>query len=112
MRGLLTEIRANLKLIEQQPEPGLLPWLGKDMWNIHKSKVLDLPFGIQEGLYQAYSCIDKVNAVVQNMYAFGSRQDYGPGKWDTRYENEAEKAREPVKRAKDKLEVWLKEQKQ
>ena len=112
VRGLLTEVRANLKLIEKQLEPGLLPWLSKDMWNIHKSRVIDLPFEIQESLYQAYSSIDKVNAVVQNMYAFGSRHRYGPGSWDTRYENEGKNAREPMAIATDKLEEWLKEQKQ
>ena len=112
VKGLLTEMCANLSLTEESPEPALLPPLTKDMWNMHKSKIAELSLEIQKSLYQAYSGIDNVNAVVENMYAFGSRQNYGPGAWDTRYRNEAEKAREHMERARDCLEEWLKEQKQ
>lgn len=108
VRSLLTEICANLNLIEKSPEPGLLPLLTRDMCNIHKSDVADLPREIQESLYQAYSSIDTVNAVVQNMYAFGSRQNYGPGAWDTRYANEAQKARCLMEKARDDLQKHLK----
>ena len=111
-KGLLTEMYANLKLTEKDPEPALLPPLAKDMWNIHKSKIVELPLEIRESLYQVYSSIDNVNAVLENMYAFGSRQGYGPGVWDRRYTDEAKKAREHMERAKDCLEEWLKEQKQ
>jgi hypothetical protein len=109
MQGLFAELGINLKLIEKQPD-GLLPRLTKDMWNIHKSKIAELPLHIQENIYQAYSSIEQVNAVVDNMYAFGSRSHYGPGAWDTRYENEAKKAREPLKKARYDLKEWLREQ--
>lgn len=111
-KGLLTEMYANLKLTEKSPEPALLPPLAKDMWTIHKSKIIELSLEIQESLYQAYSSIDNVNAVLEDVYAFGSRQNYGPGRWDKRYEDEAKKAREHMERARDCLEGWLKEQKQ
>lgn len=111
VKGLLIETYANLELTEKDPEPALLPPLAKDMWNIHKNKVVELPFEIQETLYQAYHCIDNVNAVLANVYAFGGRQHYGPGAWDRLYSDEAKKAREHIQRARDCLEEWLKEQK-
>jgi len=110
-KGLLAEMHANLKLTQKSPDPALLPPLAKDMWNIHRSKIVELSLQIQESLYQAYSSIDNVNAVLENMYAFGSRQNYGPGAWDTRYANEAKEARVHMKRARDCLEEWLREQK-
>lgn len=110
VKGLLTEMNANLKLTEKRPEPALLPPLAKDMWDIHKSKILELPLEIQESLYQAYSAIDSVNAVIDTRLACGNR-DQGPGAWDTRYENEGKKARERIEEARSYLGKWLKEQK-
>ena len=112
VEGLLTEIYANLKLTEKDPEPALLPPLAKDMWNVHKSKIVELSLEIQGSLYQAYSSIDNVNAVLDVMYAYGNRQNYGPGAWDKRYMDEAKKARVHMEKARDCLEERLKEQKQ
>jgi uncharacterized protein YneF (UPF0154 family) len=111
VKGLLTEMNANLKLTEIGPEPALLPPLAKDMWNIHKSKILELPLEIQESLYQAYSSIDNVNAVLETRFACGNR-GHGPGAWDTRYEREGKKAREPMEKARNYLEIWLSQQRQ
>jgi len=111
VQSLLTEVNANLKLTEKGVEPALLPRLAKDMWNIHKSNVAELSPEIQEILHQAYSSIDKVNALIDNMYAFGSRQNYGPGAWDERYRDEAKRARKPMEKARDALQEWLKEPK-
>jgi len=111
VEGLLTEMYANLKLTEKDPEPGLLLPLAKDMWNIHKGKTFKLSLEIQESLNQAYSSIDNVNAVLGSMNAYGGRQNYGPGAWDRRYGDEAKKARVHMEKARDCLEEWLKEQK-
>lgn len=105
--GLLVEMEANIKLTERQPEPALLPRLAKDMWNMHKSSVCELPFAVQESLYQAYVSIDKVNAVVETRIAYSSGHGYNPRSWDTRYENEAKGARELMERARDNLRTYL-----
>ena len=112
VKGLLIEMYANLKLTEKDPEPALLPPLAKDMWNIHKSKVVELPLEIQEALYQAYHSIDNVNAVLDLRDTYPKQGTGTPGAWDRRYSDEAKKAREHMQRARDCLEQWLKEQKQ
>jgi hypothetical protein len=109
VKGLLTEMSANLKLIEKGPDMALLPPLAKDMWNIHKSRIVELPSEMQACLYEAYIHIDYVNAVLDSRADFGIRPN-GLGVWDTRYKNEAEKARKPMEKARDCLKVWLKEQ--
>ena len=110
VKGLLIEMNTNLKLIEKGPDAALLPPLAKDMWNIHKSRIVELPSEMQTCLYEAYASIDYVNAVLDIRDADGTH-DRGPGKWDTRYKNEAEKAREPIEKARDALQEWLKESK-
>jgi hypothetical protein len=110
VKGLLTEMNANLKLIENGPDMALLPPLAKDMWNIHKSRIVELPSEMQTCLYEAYVRIDYVNAVLDIRADVGTR-GHGPGAWDTRYKNEAEKTREPIERARDALQEWLKEPK-
>lgn len=110
VKGLLTEMNANLKLIGKGPDMALLPPLAKDMWNIHKSRIVELPSEMQTCLYEAYAGIDYVNAVLDTRAAVPPR-GHGPGEWDTRYKNEAEKARKPIERARDALQEWLKEPK-
>ena len=110
VKGLLTEMNANLELIKKGPDMALLPRLAKDMWNIHKSKIVELPSEMQTCLYEAYAGIDYVNAVLDTRVAVGPR-GHGPGEWDTRYKNEAEKARKPIEIARDALQEWLKEPK-
>ena len=111
VKGILAEMNANLKLIEKGPNMALLPPLAKDMWNIHKSRIVELPSEMQICLYEAYAGIDYVNAVLDTRTAVGPR-GHGPGEWDTRYMNEAEKARNPIEKARDALQEWLKEPKQ
>lgn len=110
VKGLLAEMNANLKLIEKGPDMALLPLLAKDMWNIHKSRIVELPSEMQACLYEAYVRIDYVNAVLDIRVVEGNR-GRGPGAWETRYKNEAEKARKPMEEARNCLKVWLKEQK-
>lgn len=110
VKGLLTEMNANLKLIEKGPELALLPPLATDMWNIHKSRIVELPSEMQTCLHEAYAGIAYVNAVPDIRAVAGTR-GRGPGAWDTRYKNEAEKARNPMEEARNRLEVWLKAQK-
>jgi hypothetical protein len=109
VKGLLAEMNANLKLIEKGPDMALLPPLAKDMWNIHKSKIVELPSEMQTCLYEAYVGIDYVNAVLDTRAVVGTR-GHGPGAWDTRYGNEAEKAKKSMEKAKEELEKWLAEQ--
>jgi len=103
IRGLLIEMKSNIKLTEKPPEPAILPRLAKDMWDIHKISVAKLPLKIQETLYRAYAEIDKVNALVETRIAFSNRKGDTPGTWDTRYESEANKARMVIKKAKRNL---------
>ena len=110
VKGLLTEIDANLKLIEKGPDMALYPPLAKDMWNTHKSRIVELPTEIQACLYEAYVRLDYVNAVLDTRVVEGSR-GHGPGAWETRWKNEGEKATNPMEEARHCLEVWLKEQK-
>ncbi len=106
IRGLLIEMQSNMELTKKPPEPALLPRLAKDMWNIHRSSVAELPLEVQEVLYLAYVEIDKVNAVVETRIAFSNR--YSPGGWDKRYMDEAKKARKAIKKARDILCEHLK----
>lgn len=109
VQGLLTEICANLKIVEKDVESGILPRLAKEMWDMHKSNIIELPSAIQGDLYEAYYSIDKVNSVVENMHAFGSREGWSPTYWDTHYEMKAQEARKPMEKARDTLERWRKE---
>jgi hypothetical protein len=110
VKGLLAEMNANLKLIEKGPDMALFPPLAKDMWNIHKSRIVELPSEMQACLYEAYVQIDYVNAVVDTRAVEGNR-GFGPSAWEKRWKNEGEKAREPVEKARNYLKAWLKEQK-
>ena len=110
VKGLLTEINANLKLIEKGPDRALYPPLAKDMWNIHKSRIVELPTEMQACLYEAYVRMDYINAVLDTRVVEGNR-GFGPGAWETRWKNEGEKAREPMEEAANCLNAWLKEQK-
>jgi len=110
VKGLLTEMNANLKLIEKGPDRALYPPLAKDMWNIHKSRIVELPTEMQACLYEAYFRMDYVNAVLDTRVVEGNR-GYGPGAWETRYKDEGEKARKPMEEARNCLKVWLEEQK-
>ena len=73
VKGLLTEMNANLKLIEKGPDMALLPPLAKDMWNIHKNRIVELPSEMQTCLYEAYVRIDYVNAVLDIRADVGTR---------------------------------------
>jgi len=95
VKGLLTEMNANLKLIKKGPDRALFPPLAKYMWNIHKSKIVELPFKMQACLCEAYVRIDYVNAVLDTRVVEGNR-GLGPGAWETRYKNEGKKARKPM----------------
>jgi len=107
IRGLLIEMQSNIKLTENPPGLAILPRLAKDMWNMHKSSVAELPLVIQETLYRAYIEIDKVNAVVETRIAFSNRKGDTPGTWDSRYANEANRARKAIKKAKATLLKYL-----
>lgn len=108
VKGLLTEMNSNLKLIEKGPDMALLPPLAKDMWNIHKSRIVELSTEMQACLYETYIRIDYVNAVLDIRVVEGNR-GHGPGAWETRYKNEAEKARKPIEEAREELRKWLAE---
>jgi len=114
VQGLLTEICANLKVVEKVVEKdmvqGILPRLAKDMWNMRKSNIIELPSAIQGDLYEAYCSIDKVNSVVESMHAFGSRESWLPDYWDATYKDEAQEARKPMDKAREELKKWLAEQ--
>lgn len=110
VKGLLTEMNANLKLIEKGPDMALFPPLAKDMWNIHKSRIVELPSEMQAWLYEAYVRIGYVNAVLDTRAVEGNR-GFGPSAWEKRWRNEGEKAREPMEKARDALQEWLKEPK-
>ena len=110
VKGLLTEMNTNLKLIEKGPDMALLPPLAKDMWSIHKSRIVELPAEMQARLYEAYVRMDYVNAVLDIRVVEGNR-GHGPSAWETRYKNEAEKARKPMEETRNCLKAWLKEQK-
>jgi hypothetical protein len=108
VKGLLTEMNANLKLVEKGPDIALLPPLAKDMWNIHKSRIVELPSEMQTCLYEAYVRIDYVNAVLDIRADVGTR-GLGPGAWDERYRDEAKRARGPMGKAREELKKWLAE---
>ena len=109
-KGLLTEMNANLKLIERGPDMALFPPLAKDMWNVHKSRIVELPSEMQVCLHEAYIRIDYVNAVLDTRAVEGNR-GHGPSAWETRWKNEGEKARKPMEEAQNSLRAWLREQK-